>query len=155
MKSKIYNGTYFKVVDEPSYYVQLYYDALYETHCFYTLYRFDTEELAKQFLEIADLQFNVECKPNIFFNIRKTLPNCDNFRPLMTNIDIAMKDLHKFKDYCNTYYYNQFKYKYKDSVHEEDLDDYELVKLTNENKRLKKENEALKIQIHNNNNNNN
>jgi hypothetical protein len=134
--------------NEPSYFVQLYYDALYDDICFYTLYRFDTVKLAKQFLDIADSNINVECENNIFFNIRKTIHNNDNLRPLMTDIDIAIKDLDKFKEYCDTYYYNQFKYSYKDSVHEEDLKDYELVKIKNENKLLKIENASLKAQIH-------
>ena len=136
---------YFKTVNEPSYYVQLYYDALYDTLCFYTQYRFDNEELAKKFQTTANSMFNVECEKHIFFEIRKMVQNRENFRPLMTDFDVAMKDLNDFKEYCNTYYYDTIKYKYKESVIERELDEYELVQLKNENEILKTTLESLGV----------
>lgn len=134
---------YFKVVNEPSYYVQLHYDALYDYICFYTLYRFSSKELAEEFLSIANSQSNIECNKNIFFEIKKQIPNKENFRPLMTDLQVALKDLQDFKQYCNTYYYDTFRYKYKESIIEEKLTDYELVKLRNENDILKEKLELL------------
>lgn len=128
---------YFKEVDEPSYFVQLHYDALYDSIFFYTLYRFATMELAEEFLNYASNQEHIECHSKIFFNIKKLIPNRDNHRPLIHDFDTAIKDLNEFKEYCNTYYYNTSRYKYKESVIEECPRDFEIVFLRNENERLK------------------
>jgi hypothetical protein len=138
-------------LNESSYLVEITYDAIYDDYCFFTLYRFESDDLAQQFNEYIDSLQNI-CSSNIQFEKKRDILGYTDlmpYRPRFNVLTDAIDDLRKFINCCNSYFImeknEQLKlYKYAENIFIEPIEKAEKIYFIKEIKSLKKEIECLK-----------
>ena len=126
---------------EQSYYLDVLIDIGDDELCYISRFRFETTELAKQFIRHIETGKSKNCivTTNIYSESdRYSTIN----RPSFSDITLAIEDLEKCVDYCyDTRPYK--KYKYEDTIILESLTCFMLIFLENKNKQLQEENKQL------------
>lgn len=128
--------------DSPAYCIDVFFDILDDDICLWTIYRFKTQQIAEEFIEqvpfvCSDIQYTT--------TVRTDDGHCDNcpYRPTFHTLEDALADARDFYSHGN----NQENYKYAGRVFERDLSDLEMQYYKNLIKKLKKENEELKVRV--------
>lgn len=139
-------------LDQESYFIELYYDAMYDDYCFYTIYRFETKEMCEEFVKEIETKY-----PNTIFDMgigyekeRVISGYTENepYRPRFSNLADALTDFKQMTKYCNNYWnMDKSTYTYSKNIFTEPLNDYQYKYLVRENEKLKKDNEKLKKEI--------
>ena len=158
-----------QILNESSYIIDVYYDALYDDFCLTTRYRFITKELVEEFIKHNEYINNLLFNEKINFEIQRSIISYDKkdllrpekdllrpekdllrlekekdkYRPRFSDLTTANDDLQQFiKCCCN--YWNDESYQYKSNIAEEPLNDLIMAYLRKENDKLKTDNEKLK-----------
>jgi hypothetical protein len=128
------------IINESSYYIDVYYDILDDDICLFTRYRFETKELAEQFIE--EVQF--VCTEIKYETSRSITGHCEKhpYRPRFSVLSEAIEDAQAFRNH-----YNSSDYKYNSTVFQADLSELESLFDKNRIKSLEKENTMLKLQV--------
>jgi hypothetical protein len=137
------------MLEEESYYTSVNYDAMYDDIYFHSRYRFGTKELVEQFINQVETKYSNVIVSCIEYEKKRCLTGYteeEPYRPRFSNVENAMVDLEQMVKYCNNYYLDVDKstYKYHGNISTEPLKEYELMFLTNKNKKLIKENKEIK-----------
>ena len=153
------------LLEEESYFVDVYIDSCHDEVAFETRYRFTTKELAEEFCKkISYIQkCSLEYDHNIGYESNRNILGYtkeDPYRPRFDNVVEALKDLNLCIDWCHrsSYSLGAVDYLYKGNIFEIKIDEYEKIFLKNTNDilnkkvselqdeiiNLKKENEMLK-----------
>lgn len=141
-----------KILDEESYFIDIYYDVMLDLICFVTRYRFQTKELAQRFFDYANNLHEVTTTDIQFENDRSLMGYDEKnpYRPRFITFEDAVKDFQLFLQCRNIHnIFNENQYKYNCCTHIEDIGTFENISLTRENERLKNENQALQLMISN------
>ena len=146
------------ILNETSYFIDIYVDIVKDDYCLTTRYRFNTKELAKLFLDFLDNKTNGIDKNIVYDNIECETKRSimgytynDPYRPQFTDIDTAIKDFNNFMS--STYSYNYIDvdpsntYIYKSNIFTERLDEFENRYLYKKITILEKENKELKNRL--------
>lgn len=128
------------IINESSYYTDAYYDILDDDICLFTRYRFETKELAQQFIE----EVPFICTEIEYETSRNITGHCEKhpYRPRFSVLSDAIEDAHAFRNHSNS-----SEYKYSSTVFHADLSELESLFDKNRIKFLEKENTMLKLQI--------
>jgi hypothetical protein len=127
--------------DTPAFSVDVYYDILDDEYGLFACYRFKTKEIAEQFIE----QVSFVCSEITYTEVVRTDDgHCDKypFRPTFHNLEDAIADAKEFEKYGK-----KKEYKYHGRVFEVDLSEIEKQHDKNMIKKLKKENEELRMKF--------
>ena len=153
------------LLEEESYFVDVYIDSCHDEVAFETRYRFTTKELAEEFCKkVSYIQkCSLEYDHNIEYESNRNILGYtkeDPYRPRFNNVVEALIDLNLCIDWCHRSCYSlgTINYLYKGNIFEIKIDEYEKIFLRNTNDilnkkvselqdeiiNLKKENEMLK-----------
>lgn len=132
------------IVNEPSCFIDILYDAGHDDYCFKSRYRFENKELIDRFIEHVNTVENMLVWGEIIVESEK-YKDLHRKRPKFNELSLAKEDLECCIKYCLDYF-DQPLYKYDESVFKVELHEYELLYLSQLTKKLKIENNALKIE---------
>jgi hypothetical protein len=128
-------------MNEPSHYIDILIDTGDDTICIVTRYRFETPELATQFITHVE-KTNYIVSSSVFSEKSR----CTSItRPRFSDLDLAIEDLKQCVDYC----FDKTPYPYSDTIENEPIIQYMIIhfeKLREENRQLREENERLRNQ---------
>lgn len=129
-------------INESSYYTDAYYDILDDDICLFTRYRFETKELAEQFIE----EVPFVCTEIEYETSRSITGYCEKhtYRPRFSVLSDAIEDAQAFRNHSH---YNSSDYKYSACVFHADLSELESLFDKNRIKTLEKENTMLKLKV--------
>lgn len=127
-------------LNESSYYTDVYYDILDDDICLWTRYRFETKELAEEFIKNVPFL----CTEIVFEKKRHITGYTEAYpyRPRFSVLSDALVDAQDFNKYCDS-----SDYKYHNTVFHADLSEIETLSYKNKIKSLEKENKELKTRI--------
>ena len=127
-------------LEESSYYLDAYYDILDDDICLWSRYRFETKELAEEFID--------ECPflcTEIEFEKKRDITGYTEenpYRPRFSTLEDALADANDFHKFCKSK-----EYKYHSCVFRADLSEIETMFYKHKIQVLEKENDFLKSKV--------
>ena len=142
------------LLEEESYFVDVYIDSCHDEVAFETRYRFTTKELAEEFCKkVSYIQkCSLEYDHNIGYESNRSIlgyTDTEPYRPRFNNVVEALIDLNLCIDWCYRRWYplRSIDYLYKGNVFHIKIDEYEKIFLRNTNDILNKKVSELQDEI--------
>jgi hypothetical protein len=141
------------ILNEESYFIDIYVDIMKDEYCLVTRYRFETKELAQQFIDFISDKSNI-VYDSIDYESSRSITgytDIDPWRPRFLNLQSAIQDFNDFIKYSHKY--SEFKndsddsYIYKGNVFTENLNEFSIRYLEKKVEMLEKENQELKARL--------